>query len=136
MTTALAPRPPSAAGSFTFKRGSVISSSASESVEVQTPLKIGDQILIFSQEGQGYVYCEVSRYACVSALRTGSDSIRTRVHQYCVIGSECFNRTCPFFRISPEMMQPVLVVVSFSRLSARLDVLVYYYSCNFLRSLK
>ena len=65
MSTALAPRPPSVGGSSTFKRGSVITSSASESVEVQTPLKIGDQILIFSQEGQGYVYCEVSRYVCV-----------------------------------------------------------------------
>jgi inositol 1,4,5-triphosphate receptor type 1 len=43
-----------------MKRGSTFNTSASESVEVQTPLKIGDQILLFSQEGQGYVYCEVS----------------------------------------------------------------------------
>ena len=63
-------RPPSSVG---MKRGSSVNVPVGGVLEtvheqVQSTLRIGDTVLLFSQEGQGFVYSDVSR--CARQTRT------------------------------------------------------------------
>ena len=83
-------RPPSSIG---MKRGSSVNVAAvgiPETVheQVQSTLRIGDTVLLFSQEGQGFVYSDVSRCAqhtacCCISQHAAPASVAVCLHTSC-----------------------------------------------------